>query len=139
MELEASKFGKLTVGDIAKYERWKKNELKKELILTMLEIYGDKLSDNAFSQIEDQLKSTPSLLDGDGDLDVSSVQYLLWLSMQQKDKDATFEQVGSWFNLEHVKEYISFLFPPALAEKKRPRTASKKVTRKKRKKKKASR
>jgi hypothetical protein len=135
MDLTADKFGKLSVGDIAKYERWTKEQKKKELIGTMKELYGDNLPDDAFTQIENQLNAMTSLMD-DGDVDLEGIQYLLWLSMLKKDKDATFEQVGEWFNIDKAEEYMAFMLPPSIEQKKRPRSpvAGKKAKKKKKKK-----
>lgn len=116
--MDLSKAGKLCVGDIAKYEQWKKDETKKELIATMRAIYPDGLPDDAFSQIENQLKSLPSLMD-DGDLDLAGIQYLLWMAVKKNDPDVTFDQVGESLNLENADKYIEQLFPPSVAEKKR--------------------
>jgi hypothetical protein len=119
MELTAAKFGKLDVGDIAKQERWSRDRRKKELIDTMKELYGDNLPDDALSQIDNQLNCNC-------EESLEDVQYLLWLSMLKMDKDATYEQVGTWIDASKVEEYSQFLIAPSLAEKKRPRKPVKK-------------
>ena len=117
---DAKKLGKLTVGDIADYERWNKEKYKKQLIADMREMYPDKMPDSAFDQIQNQLKTMPTLMD-DGDLDLDGIQYLLWLSMKKNDPDVTIKQVGDLFDVEKADEYISGLFPSNLDVKKKPR------------------
>ncbi len=127
--IDVNKFSKLGVGDIADYARYQKEELKKELIATMKDIYGDNLPDNAFSAIEDQLKKMPSLMNT-GDIDAAGLQYLLWISLRKKDNSITLKQVGDEFDLGKADEYVKNLFPSNMPEKKRPRSPVKKKKKK---------
>lgn len=118
--IDVKKFGKLGVGDIAKYEQWQKDTRKRELIATMKELHGENIPVDSFDKIEKELRNMPSLLH-DGDLDAMGIQYLLWLSLKKNDPDITLEQVGDEFDIEKSQEYIEHIFPPTMPEKKTPR------------------
>ena len=85
----------------------------------MKELHGDKLPDDAFEQIEKQLNCPCEET-------LEDIQYLLWLSMLKKDKDATFEQISEWIDANKVEEYSAFMVPDNIAEKKRQRSPVKK-------------
>lgn len=126
--IDSSKLSKLTVGDLASYERWRREERKKELIETTKELYGDNVPDNAVSTIEAELKKIPNLMDADG-FDLNAAQYLFWVSMKKADPDITMAQVGNLLESDKLEEYSNVLFPQP---KKLP--AKKKQVRKKKKK-----
>lgn len=108
--LDVAKLQKLTVGDIAGFERHRRETKKKELIATLKELYGDSVPPDSLSEIERQLKLIPKLEDSDA-LAVDDISYLVWTSLKKSDPDVTIEQVGNWLDVEKLQEYIGFLFP----------------------------
>ena len=124
--LDAEKLSKLTVGDIADYERWRREERRKELIANIKELYGDNIPAEAFKMIEVELTKIPSLWAEDGSgFDVTAAQYLFWLSFKKKDKDITLKQVGDNLEVERLEEYAEMLFPADFNVKKKPTTKRK--------------
>ncbi len=108
--LDLKKIKKLTVGDIAAYERHVKEEKKRELIALTKELYGDKIPDDAVVKIERELRSIPSIFET-GDVDAEAVQYLLWLSYKKADPDITLQQIGDNMDAENLQAYIEQLLP----------------------------
>ena len=120
--LDATKLGKLTVGDIADYEEWRRDKRKTELIAITKDLYGDKIPVDALTRIEQELRKIPSILSDDG-FDITAAQYLFWKSLSKNDPDITMQQVGNYLETSKLEEYSNMLFPPNLAvKKKRVRT-----------------
>ena len=122
--LDVSKLAKLTVGDIADYERWRREERKKELIAITKELYGEKIPADSLTQIEQELRRIPSIMDDNG-FDITAAQYLFWRSLQKSDKDVTLEQVGNWLESDKLEEYSALLFPANLPEQQKKTTKRK--------------
>ena len=114
------KLSKLTVGDVADYERWRKEERKRELIELAQEMYKENIPVEILPQIEQQLKQLPGI-DNLDDITVKDACYLIWLSGKKSDNDLTLEQVGNTVDLDSLGKYMDKLFPaPAkLAKKKK--------------------
>lgn len=110
--IDFKKLGKLTVGDIANYEEWRRETRKKELIEITKELYGNKVPADCLAQINAELKRIPSIMDEDGrGFDITAAQYLFWKSIQKNEPTVTFEQVGNWLEAEKLEEYSEMLFP----------------------------
>lgn len=135
--LDLKKIKKLTVGDIAAYERHVKEEKKRELIALTKDLYGDKIPDDAVIKIEREIKAIPSIFET-GEVDAEAVQYLLWLSYKKADADITLQQVGDNMDAENLHGYIEQLLPQPEelpepeTKKKRSRKAKKRTNIKKR-------
>ena len=123
--IDSSKIGKLTVGDIADYEQWRRERRKKELIGIVKELYGDNIPDSAMSQIEQGLRQIPSITDDDG-FDLTAAQFLFWKAMSKKDPDLTMAQVSKMLDVDEIEQYSELLFPANLPQKKRRRNPVKK-------------
>jgi len=115
--MDLTNLQKLTVGDIAAYEDWRREERKKELIALTRELYGTAIPPDALRQIEMELKKIPSILE-DGGFDMRAAQYLFWLSLKKRDKDLTLAQVGDSLTTDKLEQYAEMLFPSGLNEKK---------------------
>lgn len=119
--LDPNKLSKLTVGDIAKYEQWRREQRRKELILNIKDIHGDNIPAEAFKMVEAELSKIPSLMDEDGSgFDITAAQYLFWLSFRKSDKDITLDQVGDNLEVDKLDKYSAMLFPATLDIKKKP-------------------
>ena len=118
MKIEPEKLSKLTVGDIAEYEEWRRDQQKKELIATVKELYGDKIPDTAFAMVEKELNKIPSLMDDDA-FDLKAAQYLFWKSLSKKDPDITMKQVGGMLDMneDSLATMSELLFPPGIQKK----------------------
>ena len=127
--IETARLSKLTVGDIAEYERHVKDVYKKELIDTFKEVYGDNLPADAAITINKELKKIPSIFEGSGDIDAEGVQYLIWLAIRKTNPDTTLEDIGNDMDTEKLKAYVDVIMPVA------DKVSTKKKTVKKRKKK----
>ena len=125
IEIKAERLAKLTVGDIAEYESWRRDKRKAELIAITKELYGDNIPADSLQQIQTELKRIPSILDDNG-FDITAAQFLFWKSLQKKDKDITYEQVGQYLETDKLEEYSAMLFPPDLVKKKTTRKVKRK-------------
>ncbi len=130
--LQVGKLSKLTVGDVAAYERWRRDERKKKLRQITKDLHGDNIPPDALEQIERQLKMIPKLEDNEG-FDVTAAQYLFWRSLSKKDPDITLEQVGEMLdaNDEKLAMLSELLFPQPDTVKNAKKPIKKKVKRKK--------
>ena len=126
--IEVNKLSKLTVGDIAAYERHVKEERKKELIALTKELYGDNIPVDAVEKIERQLKEIPSIFDT-GDVDAEAVQYLMYLAAKKTDPDITLKQIGDSMDVSLLETYVEQMMPQPeklpQTKKKRKRTVKK--------------
>ena len=119
--LDPKKLSKLTVGDIANYERWRREQRRIDLIANVKDLYGDNVPADAFVMVEKELSKIPSLMAEDGSgFDITAAQYLFWLSFKKSDPDITMEQVGNHLEVEKLEEYSETLFPATLNVKKKP-------------------
>jgi len=123
--IDESKIGKLTVGDIADYEQWRRERRKEELIGIVKELYGDNIPGDALTQIEQSLRKIPSITDDDG-FDLTAARFLFWRSMSKNDPDLTIDQVSKMLDISEMEHYSKLLFPANLAQKKRRRQPAKK-------------
>ena len=118
--IELDRLSKLTVGDIANYESWRRDKRKEELVALTKELYGDNIPADSLQQIQRELKTIPSILDDDG-FDITAAQFLFWKSLSKKDKDITFDQVGQYLEADQLAKYSAMLFPPDVVKKKTAR------------------
>ena len=109
---------KLTVGDIADYERWRKDERKKELIELTREVYSDNIPVDVLPQIEQQLKQLPGL-DNIDDISMKDACYLIWLSGKKTDPDLTLEQAGKQIDIDKLGDMMGKLFATSTTLKKK--------------------
>ena len=130
--IDESRLSKLTVGDIADYEEWRRERRKAELISITKELYGDNIPKDSLNQIEQELRKIPNLIDGDG-FDLVASQYLFWVSMKKKDPDVTMKQVGAMLVADELERYSAMLFPepetPPQKKRRRQPVKKKKVSR----------
>jgi hypothetical protein len=119
--IEVSKLRKLGVGDIVEFQRYKKEERKKELIATIKDLYGDNIPADMLGYVEQQLKLVPKLEDGVS-LTFEEMQYMVWMSLRKSDPDATLKQVGEQLETDNLDKYISAILPQAdtIPVKKKP-------------------
>lgn len=136
--MDLTKAAKLTVGDIADYEAWRRERRKCELVEITKELYPDNVPKDALVQIEDELRKIPSLMDdAENAFDLVAAQYLFWKALSKNDPDITMKQVGDFLEVEKIEKYSAALFPVGLTDsKKKKRKKSKAAIRKARKKKK---
>ena len=111
--IETAKLSKLTVGDIAEYERHVKDVYKKELIEIFKEVHGDNLPVDAAIAINKELKKIPSIFESSGDIDSEGVQYLIWLAIRKSNPGVTLEDVGNDMDTEKLKAYVDLIMPVA--------------------------
>ena len=83
--IDESKIGKLTVGDIADYEQWRRERRKEELIGIVKELYGDNIPGDALTQIEQSLRKIPSITDDDGFASENIEKLEEWILSTSKD------------------------------------------------------
>ena len=118
--LDFTKMSKLTVGDIADYEEWRREERRKELIQMTKELYGDKIPADALTRIQSELSKIPSVMSDDG-FDLTAARYLFWKALSKTDKTITIGDVGEHLETDRLEEYTAMLFPADITiKKKRP-------------------
>ena len=101
---------RLNVGDIAALETEMRDRRRRELISTFKELYGDNMPSDAVFLIDRELGKLQSLLDGD-EVDIATVQFLLWRSIRKKQPEITLEEVGESMDIGKLEEYVDQLMP----------------------------
>lgn len=139
--LDPKKLSKLTVGDLSNFDRWRRDNQRKELVKIAKELYGDNIPENAYLSIRKELDSIKPLVGDEGEVDESlltldTAQFLLWRALLHKDPQITFEEAGNQLVIDedNLEECFDLLFPATMpAQKKtKKRSKRKKVKRKKR-------
>jgi hypothetical protein len=116
--LDFTKMSKLTVGDIADYEEWRRESRRKELITMTKELYGENIPPDALTQIQRELSKIPSIMTDDG-FDITAARYLFWKSLSKTDKIITLNDVGEHLETDKLDQYTALLFPADIQLKKK--------------------
>lgn len=123
VELELSnktyKFGKITIGALADFQKYAVNLRRKEMIETAREMYPDKIPTELFKEI-----STPPEDMEEYENRIECVRHLLWLSLKEY-QTITEDEVMKLITLDNAKVIMDAVAPPEPEEKKTPESPSK--------------
>jgi hypothetical protein len=123
---------KLDVGDITEYERWIKDQRRKELIATVKAVHGDNVPADTVMMIDRELKKIVSILEsGKVEVTLEMAQFLVWRSMLKSNPDVTFESAGELLSIDNVNELIDEILPIPDKLPTKKKTVKKKVRKKK--------
>ena len=123
------KYSKLTVGDINAFDRYRKDERRKELISITRELYGDNIPDGEVPRIEREIQKTQGL-ETKPSMSLDEIIFLLWRSMLKSDPDISLKEAGDQLKIndDDIGELLASVLP---TDNKLPVTAKKKTVRKK--------
>jgi hypothetical protein len=125
---------KLDVGDLTVYERWIKEQKRKELITTFKGLYGDDMPADAVLQIDRELGKIKGIMEsGKVEITLEMAQFLVWRSLLKSDPDITFESAGEELSLDNMGDLIDSILPVPDKLPTKKKTVKKKVRKKKRK------
>ena len=109
------KLTKLTLGDWADLEAFKKEErrkdvaeYKKKMLETAKELYPDGVPDSVFDKIV--AKPPEENLD-DGLDDASTMNFLLWCSLKKYNPGMTIEEAGALITFDNLAEITEVIIP----------------------------
>jgi hypothetical protein len=123
---------KLDVGDIVVLDRRLRDRKRKELIELYRGLYGDDMPDDAIDKINYELTQISiGIQKGKFEIDLDTVQFLVWRSLLKSDPDVTIEEAGSTITMENASEHIDKIMPvpgkvPAKKKVKKARKKKKK-------------
>jgi hypothetical protein len=103
---------KLDVGDITALDRRLRDRKRRELIDLYKGLYGDNMPDKVIKDINNELNQISlNIQKGKFEIDLDTVQFLVWRSLLKTNPSATFEEAGSTISLENAGEYIDVIMP----------------------------
>jgi len=108
--MEIKDLQKLDVGDIAAYEKHKRDERCAELIEITQKLYRDNIPEGEALRIQKELQKVPDVGDDD-ELSVEDATFYVWRSMLKADSSATIEQAGEMLNAENMQEFVNHISP----------------------------
>lgn len=121
---------KLDVGDITALDRRLRDRKRRELVELYRGLYGDNMPDKVIESINGELSQISiNIQRGKFEIDLDTVQFLVWRSLLKTNPSATFEEAGSTISLENADEYMGIIMPvpdKVPAKKKKVKKARKK-------------
>ena len=116
----------LTVGDINAFNRWRKDQYKKEIISITREVHGDNIPDGEVDRINALIQKVKGM-DENPKVTPEEIQFLVYRSLLKTYPDMTYESAGDEIPLEDAENMLDGVLP---TEEKVSKT-KKKSTRKK--------
>jgi hypothetical protein len=103
-------YKKLTVGDMNAFDRYRKEEVRKNEIFIARELYGDNIPDGQIDKINAKINVVKGLSDA-GKVTPEEMQFLIYRSMLKSNPDITLKEAGDLIEFDKLDEIINEILP----------------------------